>query len=105
MIDITLSKTYDSEHIDRALVYGERAHALSPNNPEVYWLYGQLSVYAQHIDLARTYFAQAVLLEPKILYSQQLLLLYEHTFGTKKDMDEAYAQARKYFSDAELNNK
>jgi O-antigen ligase len=84
VFDIMITEhTDDQSAIDRTLSYLEKIKALSPGNPRVYWIYGQLYVTIGDYAKAKTAFQTAYDIDPKIPTSQQYLTVFEKTFGKK----------------------
>lgn len=81
--DMTLNREITQENVDRSLAYVDRAKALSPNNPRVYWTYGQLYLNIDDFKKAHEAYQKAYEINPNVERSQVYLDKFEELFGNK----------------------
>jgi O-antigen ligase len=82
-LDMTITNETNAEKVDRSLKYIDRAKALSPNNPRVYWTYGQLYLNVDEFAKAREAYQKAYDINPKVIRSQEYLKKFDEFFGSK----------------------
>ncbi|HTE48683.1 MAG TPA: O-antigen ligase family protein, partial [Candidatus Paceibacterota bacterium] len=81
--DMTSTGNFEDKAISRALSYIDRARELSPNDPRVYLVYGQIFAYQKEFAKAHDYLMKAYNLDPKIPVLKEYLDKFEKLFGTK----------------------
>lgn len=70
-----------------------RAKALSPNNPEVYWGMAQLYAWSNNFKAIEQAYRQAIAIDPSVSASHRLLIQFFQAIGDKKSYNEAIIQA------------
>lgn len=73
----------EPKNLSRALMYVDRAEALSPGNPRIYWTYGRIYVSAREFTKAHEAYTKALDIDPEINLSRQYLIKFNEAFGSK----------------------
>lgn len=81
--DGTLTGQVTEEGTARALAYLDRAKELIPENPRLYWLYGQVYLNADNYKDAYESYKKAYEINPRVLKSKLYLEKFEEVFGDK----------------------
>ncbi len=81
--EMTITDEITKDKVDRVLKYLERAEKLAPNNPRVYWTYGQVYLHDDNFKKSYEYYKKAHDINPKVVQSQNYLNRFEELFGNK----------------------
>ncbi len=73
----------------------DTAHALSPTEPEVYWLKAQIYAWSGDFKSIIESYKEAIRIDPSLPVSHQLLLKFLKAIGDQKGYREALAQVEK----------
>ncbi len=81
--DMLITHNTSQDDANRVLAYLTRAEELLPNNPRVYWTYGQLYLDTGQYAKAYEAYKKAYDINPNVKRSQQYLKKFEELFGSK----------------------
>lgn len=87
-------RPYTDENRDRVLGVLEKAKALSPTNPSVYWNMAQTKVWGGDFKGAEEAYRNAILVAPRLPSSYTLFLQYANILGDKKLFEEVMIEAK-----------
>ncbi len=96
------ARPYDTETQNRVLEFLEKARALSPTNPNVYWSIAQVKVWGNDLKGAEEAYKESIRVAPNIRSSYNLTLQYAQVVGNKKLFDEILIQAKENIPGYEL---
>jgi O-antigen ligase len=98
-LQMLATQTALPSNVQRAILYGEKAIALSPENPRAYLALSETYVYSGNIPKAREFVDKALAINPRVRATQLYKIQFETFFGTPASVSAAKGEAHKHFPD------
>lgn len=86
---------YDANLANHILEYATYAKKLNPNDPQIYWSFGQISAWKGDVQGLINYYKEAIAVKPSLPAPHKLLIGILQSLGDRRSYEEALIQAQK----------